>query len=113
MKRTISIPVLVSALAIMFICTTAFADDTKAPAKHAVKKHSKHKIVRTKGPSVLMDINTATKDQLMTLGISEGDANKIIAGRPYKTKTPLLTKGILSSATYDKIRHKIAAYPPK
>jgi len=58
----------------------------------------------------LMDINSATEDELKTLpGIDVVYAGKIIAGRPYKNKTELLTRKILPRATYMKIRYKVIA----
>src|SRR2546428_528638 len=57
-----------------------------------------------------IDINSATKDQLMSLpGIGDALSQKIIDNRPYKMKNQLVSKKVIPQATYDKISGQIIA----
>ena len=60
--------------------------------------------------SDLLDINTATPEQLDALpGIGKAYSAAIIKGRPYKGKDELVQKNILPQKTYDGIKDKIIA----
>lgn len=62
------------------------------------------------GQENLLDINTATIEQLKALpGLTADDSAKIIAGRPYTRKNQLKQKNIITAAAYDGIKDQIVA----
>jgi competence protein ComEA len=58
----------------------------------------------------VVDINSASKEQLMALpGIDESLAQKIIDSRPYKKKTELKKRKIVPESVYKQMADRITA----
>ena len=99
--------ILFSLFAITLLATVSAAQT--APAKSA-KPANTSSAMAAPADSDLLDINSATKDQLDALpGIGAAYSQKIIDGRPYAKKTDLTRKKIIPAATYAKIKDKIIA----
>jgi radical SAM superfamily enzyme with C-terminal helix-hairpin-helix motif len=57
-----------------------------------------------------LDLNTASRDQLMSLpGMNAHDADRVIAGRPYDSASDLQTRHIVSKSEYDRIADQVTA----
>ena len=80
----------------LVVSTLALGQDDNTPDPAPVKK---------------LDINTANRDQLMKLGLTEALSLRIIAGRPYISKSDLIEKKIVPDAVYARITDLIVAIP--
>ncbi len=57
-----------------------------------------------------LDLNTATKEELLTLpGVTSAEADRVIARRPYTEPGELVTRRIMPKTKYDKIADRVTA----
>lgn len=96
-----------------FAQTAAPSTTQKPPATSAAPASPAAKPAPSTSSSVskLIDINTASKDELDKLPqIGSARADAIIKGRPYKAKDELVEKKIIPQNAYDAIKDRIIAH---
>ena len=110
--RHLLLSTFIAVLAIALVSTAGIAQKKsaeKSAEKTAATAKKEAKTAATEAAQ-LIDLNSATKEQLMTIpGIGDAYAKKIIASRPYKAKTDLVKKNIVPETTYKKIADKVIA----
>ncbi|HWA59472.1 MAG TPA: helix-hairpin-helix domain-containing protein [Gemmatimonadales bacterium] len=82
-----------------------------APAPAAKPATAAMKPAATTKKMEMLDLNTATREQLVALpGIGETYADAIIKNRPYKAKSELVSKKVIPAAAYKKVRAHVIAH---
>ncbi|HEV8481725.1 MAG TPA: helix-hairpin-helix domain-containing protein [Candidatus Eisenbacteria bacterium] len=89
---------------------TAPAKTTTTSTKSAKSSSTKSTTTKSATHMTKPDINSASKEDLLKVkGMTDADADKIIAGRPYKSVSDLKTKKIIDTATYNKVHAHLTA----
>ena len=103
MRKFFALIVFLTAALIITACNKdSSTAGLKNPNKWAANSSTSH--------AELVDLNSASKTELISLpGIGEVYAEKIIDGRPYREKTDLVRRNIISEKTYDMISDKVIA----
>ena len=110
MKRfTVS---LAAAALVLSLGVAAHANETSTttPAPEAKPAHHghHHKGSMASKESSALDLNSASKEDLMKLpGVDDATADKIVAARPFAMRSELVKKSVVSKAEYSRIKSKI------
>ena len=93
---------LIAAAAIALLAATGAAYAKEEPKKAAPAAAAK--------AEALLDLNTASRDELVKLkGIGDARADAIIKGRPYTGKNELVDRKIVPENVYNDIKDKVIA----
>jgi DNA uptake protein ComE-like DNA-binding protein len=85
---------------------TAEATQTMRRDAKAVAEGVKEGMNRDKA----LDVNEASREDLLTLpGLTERDADRIIAQRPFHNAQEMVSRRIISEAEYDRIHDRVIA----
>jgi DNA uptake protein ComE-like DNA-binding protein len=122
MNRHLSLTALTLVLATVIACTTACTtkdnpDEIRrraAEATETMRRDTKAVVEGVKEgmghDNKAININKASREDLLALpGVTEHEADRIIADRPYDDVHDLVTRRVLPQAEYDKISDRVIA----
>jgi DNA uptake protein ComE-like DNA-binding protein len=122
MNRHLSLTALTLVLATVIACTTACTtkdnpDEIRrraAEATETMRRDTKAVVEGVKEgmgrDNKAININKASREDLVALpGVTEHEADRIIADRPYDDAHDLVTRHVLPQAEYDKISDRLIA----
>jgi len=95
-------------VAAVFLFTLAFTISASAGQVKDMKKTSPT-VLNNKAPANAVDINSASENDLVAIGLDRAVAKKVVDARPFRSKHDLVTKQLLTQDQYDKLRDKIVA----
>jgi competence protein ComEA len=79
---------------------------SKSPA--AAEKAPTPKLVKLKP----IDVNTAMEEDFVLVGIDRAAAKKIMQARPFRSKSELVSRQLLTREQYDKVKDALVAKQP-
>jgi DNA uptake protein ComE-like DNA-binding protein len=110
MKKNLLARILIAVFAVSLMGSLGAAQSTSSTTAGNKKANATTAASQAPADKDLLDLNTATKEQLSALpGIGDVYSQKIIDNRPYKAKTDLVRKKVIPSATYKKIASMVVA----
>lgn len=90
--------------------SAASTPSARDPALQAALEKRRLRKLEAAKPDRLVDINGASRKELMTLpGVDEAMADKIIAARPFLTKAELVTKQVMPTGPYLSLKNNVVA----
>ena len=100
--------ILAAAIAVALPVAALAQDNTKpAPAPATAQHHSTSSHSTSSQPKV--NLNSASKDELTKLpGITDDIADKIVAARPFKSRSELVDKKIVTKEEYEKVHNMLS-----